>query len=95
LKKTNGTVMNPEKLKLLVTREMPYGKYKGRLLADLPGDYLNWFARKGFPAGELGTLLALMHEIDHNGLSALLDPLRTRPREPLRESPLKTPIRFS
>lgn len=93
--KTNGSVMNPEKLKLLVTREMPYGKYKGRLLADLPGDYLNWFARKGFPNGELGSLLALMHEIDHNGLSALLDPLRTKPREPLRESPLKTSIRFS
>jgi len=87
--------MNPEKLKLLVTREMPYGKYKGRLLADLPGDYLNWFARKGFPAGELGSLLALMHEVDHNGLSSLLDPLRTRPREPLREHPLRTPIRFT
>jgi uncharacterized protein (DUF3820 family) len=95
LETTNGGSMNPEKLKLLVTREMPYGKYKGRLLADLPGDYLNWFARKGFPTGELGSLLALMHEIDHNGLSALLDPLRTRPREPLRESALKTPIRFS
>lgn len=62
--------MNPEKLKLLVTREMPYGKYQGRLLADLPGDYVNWFARKGFPAGELGSLLALMHEVDHNGLAA-------------------------
>lgn len=86
---TNGNTMNPEKLNLLVTREMPYGKYQGRLLADLPGDYLNWFARKGFPAGEIGSLLALMHEIDHNGLSALLDPLRTRPRQPLRESPSK------
>lgn len=87
--------MNPEKLKLLVMREMPYGKYQGRLLADLPGDYLNWFARKGFPAGELGSLLALMHEIDHNGLSALLDPLRSKPREILRGNLLKTPIRFS
>lgn len=87
--------MNPETLKLLVTREMPYGKYKGRLLGDLPGDYLNWFARKGFPAGELGSLLALMHEIDHNGLSTLLDPLRTRPREPLRPNQSKTVIRFS
>jgi uncharacterized protein (DUF3820 family) len=70
--------MKPEDLKLLVTWEMPYGKYKGRLLADLPGGYLSWFARKGFPAGELGRLLALMHEIDHNGLSPLLDPLRQR-----------------
>ncbi|RYY69912.1 MAG: hypothetical protein EOO24_50365, partial [Comamonadaceae bacterium] len=48
----------------LVQVEMPYGKYKGTLLADLPGNYLNWFAREGFPPGELGRLLALMHEID-------------------------------
>ena len=68
--------MNPEALKLLVTRRMPYGKYKGRLIADLPGHYLNWFARSGFPKGELGQLLALMQEIDHNGLKPLLDPLR-------------------
>ena len=68
--------MNPEDLQLLVTREMPYGKYKGRRLADLPGNYLTWFAREGFPTGELGRLLALMHEIDHNGLSDLLLPLR-------------------
>lgn len=65
-----------EPLQRLLTTEMPYGKYKGRLIADLPGDYLNWFAREGFPSGELGRLLALMHEIDHNGLSGLLAPLR-------------------
>jgi hypothetical protein len=65
-------------LEKLVTREMPYGKYKGRLIADLPGEYLNWFAREGFPHGETGRLLALMHEIDHNGLSELLTPLRQR-----------------
>lgn len=70
--------MDKELLELLVTREMPYGKYKGRLLADLPGNYLTWFAREGFPSGELGRLLALMHEIDHNGLRPLLDPLRKR-----------------
>ena len=68
--------MNPEDLQLLVTREMPYGKYKGRRIADLPGNYLTWFAREGFPKGELGRLLALMHEIDHNGLLDLLAPLR-------------------
>ena len=68
--------MNPEDLQLLVTREMPYGKYKGRRIADLPGNYLTWFAREGFPKGELGRLLALMHEIDQNGLSDLLAPLR-------------------
>lgn len=68
--------MNSEDLKQLVTITMPYGKYKGRVIADLPGQYLNWFAREGFPHGELGKLLALMQEIDHNGLSSLLDPLR-------------------
>ncbi|HEY3300772.1 MAG TPA: DUF3820 family protein [Methylophilaceae bacterium] len=62
----------------LVTMPMPYGKYQGRMLADLPGHYLNWFAREGFPKGELGRLIALMQEIDHNGLSDLLKPLRTR-----------------
>ena len=68
--------MDSDSLQKLVTMEMPYGKYKGRVLADLPGNYLNWFAREGFPAGELGRLLALMHEIDHNGLTQLLAPLR-------------------
>jgi len=68
--------MQPEDLKKLVTLAMPYGKYKGRLIADLPGHYLNWFAREGFPSGELGRLLALMQEMDHNGLKPLLDPLR-------------------
>ena len=51
--------MKPEDLELLVKREMPFGKHKGRLIADLPGNYLNWFARH---------LIALMQEIDHNGL---------------------------
>ena len=68
--------MQAEDLPLLLTREMPFGKYKGRVIADLPGNYLNWFAREGFPKGEIGRLLALMQEIDHNGLSSLLDPLR-------------------
>ena len=67
-----------EDLLRLVTMTMPYGKYQGRLLADLPGAYLAWYARKGFPPGELGKLLALALEIDHNGLKPLLDPLRKR-----------------
>ena len=65
-----------ETLARLVAVAMPFGKYKGRAIADLPGHYLNWFARAGFPPGELGRLLALMHEIDHNGLKELLAPLR-------------------
>ena len=70
--------MKPEDLLKLVTFVMPYGTYKGRILADLPGHYLNWFAREGFPNNELGRLLCLMQEIDHNGLKSLLDPLRKR-----------------
>ena len=68
--------MKAEDLQLLVTRTMPFGKHKGVTLADLPGNYLNWFAREGFPKSETGRLLQLMHEIDHNGLSDLLKPLR-------------------
>ena len=68
--------MQPDDLQRLLTTAMPYGKYKGRLIADLPGQYLNWFAREGFPKGEIGRLLTLMQEIDHNGLSDLLTPLR-------------------
>jgi len=70
--------MDPQLLQKLVETRMPFGKHAGCLLADLPGDYLNWFAREGFPKGEIGRLLALMHEIDHNGLSTLLDPLRPK-----------------
>lgn len=70
--------MNPEDLQRLLKMSMPYGKYKGRLIADLPGQYLNWFAREGFPKSEIGRLLQLMQEIDHNGLSELLTPLRAK-----------------
>ena len=70
--------MDAQDLPKLVRMRMPYGRYQGRLIADLPGAYLAWFARTGFPRGELGRLLALMLEIDHNGLSKLLDPLRPR-----------------
>lgn len=72
--------MNPDDLEKLVSWPMPFGKYKGRILADLPGHYLNWFARTGFPPGELGRLLALLQEMDHNGLKPLLAPLRKSPR---------------
>jgi uncharacterized protein (DUF3820 family) len=70
--------VQPEDLELLVTREMPFGKHKGTLIADLPGNYLNWFAREGFPQGEIGRLLALIQEMDHNGLRPMLNPLRKK-----------------
>lgn len=68
--------MQPGDLERLLTLEMPYGKYQGRKLADLPGHYLAWFSREGWPRGELGQLLQLMYELDHNNLRGLLDPLR-------------------
>jgi uncharacterized protein (DUF3820 family) len=79
--------MQAEDLLLLVTREMPYGKYQGRLIADLPGHYLGWFAREGFPKGEIGRLLALMYEIDHNNLGALLVPLRSNAAPKSKSAP--------
>ena len=51
---------------------MPFGKYKGKLIKDLPEHYLVWFGRKGFPPGKLGTLLSTMYEIKLNGLEYLL-----------------------
>ena len=70
--------MHPEDLQRLLTTSMPFGKHKGQIIANLPGQYLNWFAREGFPKNEIGRLLQLMQEIDHNGLSSLLEPLRPK-----------------
>ena len=68
--------MQPDDLQKLLSTAMPYGKHKGQIIANLPGNYLNWFAREGFPKSEIGRLLQLKQEIDHNGLSSLLEPLR-------------------
>lgn len=68
--------MNPDALEKLVSWKMPFGKHAGTLLADLPGSYLAWFAREGFPDGQIGQLLELMHTIDHNDLRGLLDPIK-------------------
>ena len=68
--------MNAESLEKLVLMKMPFGKHAGRALADLPGNYLAWFAREGFPKGELGQLLELMHTLDDNGLRGLLAPIQ-------------------
>ena len=68
--------MKPEDLEQLLTTPMPFGKHQGTMIADLPANYLHWFAREGFPRGHIGQLLQLMFEIDHNGLSDLLEPLR-------------------
>ena len=68
--------MNREQLLLLVTTKMPFGKYQGKLLCDLPVSYLEWFQQKGFPSGKLGELLQTMFEIKTNGLDYLLLPLK-------------------
>lgn len=68
--------MNPNLLTDLVTMKMPFGKYKDRLLCDLPETYLVWFHSKGFPPGKLGELLGTMYEIRLNGLEYLLKPIR-------------------
>ncbi|RZM26750.1 DUF3820 family protein [Pedobacter psychroterrae] len=68
--------MNPQILKDLVTMQMPFGKYKGRILCDLPESYLVWFHQEGFPPGKLGEMIATLYEIKLNGLEYLLKPLR-------------------
>lgn len=68
--------MNPQLLQELVTMQMPFGKYKGRLLCDLPESYLIWFHQQGWPPGKLGQLIATLYEIKLNGLEYLLQPLK-------------------
>ena len=69
-------MFDPTILPQLVRMTMPFGKYKGKLLCDLPMDYLEWFKRKGFPKGRLGMLLETMYEINLNGLGSILNPLK-------------------
>ncbi|WGL16513.1 DUF3820 family protein [Microbulbifer bruguierae] len=57
---------------------MPFGKYAGRLLIDLPEEYLLWFAKKGFPRGRLGQLMAITLEIKIEGLEGLIKPLKAQ-----------------
>lgn len=65
--------MNPEILKEICTTTMPFGKYKDRILADLPISYLEWFLRNGgFPKNKLGMQLATLYEIKLNGLEEIL-----------------------
>lgn len=68
--------LNPSLLVELTKMHMPFGKYKGVLLCDLPVSYLEWFAREGFPQGKLGMLLTTIYEIKINGLEDLLRPIK-------------------
>lgn len=71
-------MLNPHLLLQLVQMQMPYGKYKGKLLCDLPVSYLEWFNREGFPKDKLGVLLQTIYEIKINGLDYLLVPLKKK-----------------
>jgi uncharacterized protein (DUF3820 family) len=71
-------VPDGELLLTLVRMKMPFGKYKDLVLCDLPVSYLEWFAKKGFPPGKLGMLLATLYEIKINGLTYLLEPLKKK-----------------
>jgi len=72
------THSNPQLLVDLVSVRMPFGKYKGRILCDLPEPYLTWFHQKGFPPGEIGIQLSALYEIKLNGLEYLLKPMREK-----------------
>lgn len=69
-------VVDHERLLELARMRMPFGKYQGRRLIDLPEPYVVWFAQQGFPAGRLGEMLQTVYEIKVNGLESLFDPLR-------------------
>jgi uncharacterized protein len=70
--------IDPQELSELAQTKMPFGKYQGRFLVDLPEPYLVWFHNQGFPKGKLGRRLEAMYEIKLNGLESLVLPLVQR-----------------
>jgi len=71
-------MFNQEDLLALANMAMPFGKYQGKVLMDLPEEYLLWFQGKGFPEGRLGMLLGLCLEVKINGLENILEPMRNK-----------------
>ena len=72
-----NTLFNKEILLEIVKTPMPFGKYKGSLICNLPIHYLEWFKREGFPKGKLGTMLETVYEIKLNGLDEILYRLKS------------------
>jgi len=75
-KNTQDLPFDTQMLVELVKVRMPFGKYEGRVLCDLPEPYLVWFHQKGFPPGRIGVLLSALYEIKLNGLEYLLKEIR-------------------
>ncbi|MEM7646273.1 MAG: DUF3820 family protein [Pseudomonadota bacterium] len=69
-------IENPQDLVKIANFKMPFGRYAGRALIDLPEAYVNWFNNNGYPEGELGRLLSILYYVKLNGLEALFKPLR-------------------
>lgn len=69
-------ILDPQDLIKIANTKIPFGRFKGRVLVDLPEEYLLWFANRGFPTGKLGQLMQLTLELKINGLESLVDPLR-------------------
>lgn len=84
---SDATGAEHEELITLANQIMPFGKYAGELLLDLPEPYLVWFKGEGWPRGKLGERMAAMFEVKLNGLESLLRPLV---REELNEKPHET-----
>ena len=78
LSEGSSLLCDPQQLLKLASYKMPFGKYNGSLLIDLPEPYVVWFANKGFPKGELGIMLSILYEIKVNGLEYLFRPLREK-----------------
>jgi uncharacterized protein (DUF3820 family) len=81
---TQDAVLDPEVLLKIAETRMPFGKYKGRFLIDLPEPYVLWFAKNGFPKGELGRMLSILYEVKVNGLEYLFKPLKGPEGKPER-----------
>lgn len=75
--------LNTEILKEICVFKMPFGKYEGTVLIDLPISYLEWFNKNGMPKGKLGMQLSTVYEIKLNGLMDLLAPIRASVRNGL------------
>lgn len=73
------SILTPENLQALVKEKMPFGRYQGLLIADLPEEYLLWFNKQGFPKGKLGQWLQLALLLNIDGTLSVVDPLRSAP----------------